>query len=379
VGDIPQLESHGKRSSSMSFAMRWKHENLRFISLTAFIALALTFMFLLMLYGTSMKEITLVVNGEEKTVVTRQWQLDRLLEEQSITIGYHDRISVPARGRLENGDRLVIDQTHPLTLQSDGRQDVVYTVGGTVEEALADLQIILGEYDRTIPALDAAVQPGDRVRIIRVTKVLEEQEKDIPFTVVTKNDAALAKGKEKVVTEGKEGVLLEKVELTYEDGILASQRVLDTTIAQASVDEVVAVGTRKPVTVLSASSPTIQEVTKKGITFGVKQILSEVILTAYHAGIESTGKTPEHPQYGITFSGTTVSEGRTVAVDPKVIPIGWWVYIEGYGFRRAEDKGSGVKGKHIDIYYESGETAKKFGKKRGATVYIVGPKKPETN
>jgi 3D (Asp-Asp-Asp) domain-containing protein len=71
-----------------------------------------------------------------------------------------------------------------------------------------------------------------------------------------------------------------------------------------------------------------------------------------------------------------VKEGRTIAVDPNVIPLGWWVYIEGIGFRRAEDKGSAIKGKKIDIYYDSEAKAERFGKKKGYTVYVIGPSKP---
>ena len=52
---------------------------------------------------------------------------------------------------------------------------------------------------------------------------------------------------------------------------------------------------------------------------------------------------------GLTATGTKVTAGRTIAVDPKVIPYGTKVYIEGYGWRVAEDCGGGVKGKHIDV------------------------------
>lgn len=357
--------------------MRWKHDNMRRSSIVALSAIVLTFMFLLMLYGTSIKKITLIINGEEQVITTTQWKLDRLLEEQSVLIGEHDRISLPRHSKLENGDRLIIDHTHPLELTADGQQRVVYTTGKTVREAFEDLNIQLGALDRTEPSIESFVKPGDPVRIVRVNKVIKEMEKDIPFSIVKKNDAKLANGKEKVVHEGREGVLLETVELTYEDGVLTAERVLDTTINEPSVDKVVAVGTLKPVAVLSASSPNIQEITKKGVTFAVKQILTNVVLTAYDAGVESTGKSEEHPQYGITYSGTRVQEGRTIAVDPKAIPMGWWVYIEGYGFRRAEDKGSGVKGRMIDIYYDDHNFTVQFGKKRGATVYIVGPNKPQ--
>ena len=51
---------------------------------------------------------------------------------------------------------------------------------------------------------------------------------------------------------------------------------------------------------------------------------------------------------GLTATGTVVTAGRTVAVDPSVIPYGTQMYIEGYGFRTAEDCGGAVDGKHID-------------------------------
>ena len=76
-------------------------------------------------------------------------------------------------------------------------------------------------------------------------------------------------------------------------------------------------------------------------------------LTAYTAGYESTGKTPAHPAYGITSSGAKVKENHTIAVDPNVIPIGTYVYIEGIGIRKAEDTGSAIKARRSMIYSRS--------------------------
>lgn len=102
----------------------------------------------------------------------------------------------------------------------------------------------------------------------------------------------------------------------------------------------------------------------------VEKVLSST-LTAYTAGVESTGKTPSHPQYGITYSGVRAEEGRTVAVDPKVIPLGSTVYIEGIGIRKAEDTGSAIKGAKIDVFMNDVQEALTFGVKKNVKVYVL--------
>ena len=52
-----------------------------------------------------------------------------------------------------------------------------------------------------------------------------------------------------------------------------------------------------------------------------------------------------------TASGARCKEGITIAVDPKVIPLGTEVMIDGIGARVAQD--TGVKGKWIDVFMES--------------------------
>ena len=82
------------------------------------------------------------------------------------------------------------------------------------------------------------------------------------------------------------------------------------------------------------------------------------------------------PQLGqaepITATGTSARAGRTVAVDPKVIPLGSKIYIEGLGERIAEDVGGGVKGHHIDVYLGTVPQAVRFGVQRG-TVSVLAP------
>lgn len=78
-----------------------------------------------------------------------------------------------------------------------------------------------------------------------------------------------------------------------------------------------------------------------------------------------------------TIPGTT---GRTangmkaqfgvVAVDPRFIPLGTLLFVEGYGFAIAADTGGAIKGNRIDLCYNSRRTALQFGR-RTVRVHIL--------
>ena len=72
-----------------------------------------------------------------------------------------------------------------------------------------------------------------------------------------------------------------------------------------------------------------------------------------------------------TSTGTQPVEGRTIAVDPTIIPYGSIVYIQGYGYYIAEDSGGAIKQNRIDIYTNSYEYAIQQGRKV-ANVWILG-------
>lgn len=71
-----------------------------------------------------------------------------------------------------------------------------------------------------------------------------------------------------------------------------------------------------------------------------------------------------------TASGTTLTEGRTVAVDKRTIPLGTKIHIEGFGDFIAEDTGSAIKGNRIDVYVSSHAQALQLGIKY-ANVYVA--------
>lgn len=119
---------------------------------------------------------------------------------------------------------------------------------------------------------------------------------------------------------------------------------------------------------VKGSIPTLE----KAINWS-KYPTKEVVATGYTAGVESTGKNPNDPQYGITYSGVKVKRDlySTIAADTNVFPIGSILFIPGYGYGVVADTGSAIKGNRLDLYYETVKDVYEQWGKKSVKVYIV--------
>ncbi|MBM7693615.1 3D (Asp-Asp-Asp) domain-containing protein [Peribacillus deserti] len=97
------------------------------------------------------------------------------------------------------------------------------------------------------------------------------------------------------------------------------------------------------------SAPKVKAASYKEIT---------VTATAYTASCRGCS--------GITATGLNLKKNpnaKAISVDPRIIPLGSKVYVPGYGYAVAADKGSAVKGNKIDVFISSKSKAIQWGRK----------------
>ncbi|NMM55267.1 3D domain-containing protein [Paenibacillus aquistagni] len=378
MGNLVNNEPHDPRSSSKSLALKWKHENVRVVSVIVVVAIAITLVSVLVGFSYQKKTVALFIDGQENTIETRKATLRDVLDEHAIALGAHDKVSTSLDTELEDGISVSIKRAKPVQVTVDGKTNTLYTTEDHVSEALKGFNVTVNDLDKIFPDASTAISNEMEIKVVRITKDVEKREIKVPFQVVKQANGDMLKGTTKVVQQGQEGTIIQNIENTYQDGKLVHSELVEKKVQAKTVNKIVAYGTKKKpeVQVLSATpsskkSAASGSVLKNGINFKYKQKLTNVQLTAYTEEAGSPGAK--------TASGTKVTEGRTIAVDPDVVPLGWWVYIEGYGFYRAEDTGGAVKGKIMDIYFDNSSQVKRFGRKKGNTVYVIGPVKPEAN
>ncbi|MDK8184083.1 3D domain-containing protein [Paenibacillus sp. UMB4589-SE434] len=373
MGNFVNNDPHDPRSSSKSLAMRWKHENVRVVSVIAVVAIAITLVSVLVGFSYSKKTVAIVVDGQERRLETRQETLRDVLDEHTIAVGSHDEVSVALDTEVKDGAQITIERAKPIQITVDGLTKTLYTTKDNVKQALTQLNINLKAQDKIFPSKLTSIASNMNIKVVRVTKGVEERKVKVPYQVVKQANPDMKKGTKKTVQQGQSGLVVQKIEKTFEDGKLVTARMVDKKVQTKQVNKVIAYGTKKEpeLVVLSADSDDVGQSSGGNSDFDYKKKITNVQLTAYTETPGSVGAK--------TASGTKVTEGRTIAVDPKVIPLGWWVYIEGIGFRRAEDTGGAVKGNIIDVYYDSSKQVQRFGRKKGYTVYVIGPVKPEAS
>lgn len=118
----------------------------------------------------------------------------------------------------------------------------------------------------------------------------------------------------------------------------------------------------------------VNQVSKAGISKGNKAqqvVQSTQSSSGKKMTMEATAYSTAQPSLSrYTANGTDLlANPRVVAVDPKVIPLGTMVTVEGYGTYVAADTGGNIKGNRIDIHFSTVQECKNFGR-RNVTLTI---------
>lgn len=227
------------------------------------------------------------------------------------------------------------------------------TTASTVQGAITEYGIALKPQDVVIPELSAAVTEGMEIDLGLVERRVQESKKAVKFTTRTDYTDTLNIGEIIDIQQGKDGLKEEQTETYFLNGVEAFKKTLKSQVLDPSKDAKVLEGT--------ALKQKLYPLKKR---MRVSKILA-MQATAYYPGPEDTWPYAS----GYTSSGLKAGYG-VVAVDPKFIRLKNPLYIEGYGYAVAADRGAAIKGNKIDLCFDTYEEAVRFGRKN-VKVYIL--------
>jgi len=307
-------------------------------------------------YASLKKEITLQDEDKKIVVTTFKSTVKDLLEEKGIKLKKEDVVTPSLDTSLKKGMKVTIKRAVPITICVGGKAKDIYTAASNVKEVLQQNSITLGPQDKVNMSLDTPVFKYMYIDVTKVTEKIVTQEVDIPYQTETVKNDNMERGQVRVVQQGEVGKKQIVMKVIYKNGKEVAKNIIKEKIIKNPVNQIVHIGTLGIFT------------TSRGETFRYREVRT-MVATAYDSSEDSTGKKPGDPDYGITATGIKATRG-VIAVDPRVIPLGTKLYVEGYGFGIAADTGGAIKGNKIDVYFPTREEVMRWGR-RYVKVYIL--------
>ncbi len=312
------------------------------------------------------KTITVSADGKQYRIVTLSSTYAKALEAKNIILGPDDKAVPSLDSKITNGGTLQITRAANVKVNVDGKLLSIKSAECNVAEMLKSEGIKLSEYDKVSPSKDSQLKEGLDVTVTRVTTSDVTETSPVAFTTATKDDSTLLKGTTKVVQNGVNGEKTTVTRVFYEDGKEVSRSVVSETVTKEPVQKILASGTKTAAagtTVASASETT----DSRGTSLSYSKVLT----------VKATAYSEDEPgnSWGLqTAMGVDAvrdpSGWSTIAVDPRIIPLGTKVYVEGYGYAIAQDTGSAIIGMHIDCFFYTVADMNAWGT-RTVNVYIL--------
>lgn len=303
------------------------------------------------------KTVTMEIDGKEETFVTYKGTVKDVLDTNGVEVNPKDKVQPALNSKVSEGDTISIKRAVSVELTVGDKQVKIDTAEDTIEEMLEVEEELKNQgiefnegLDEITPALNTKITSNLKINLVKVEVKKELAKEAIDFDVVVETDANLDSGLEEVRQDGASGEKEVTYEIVYKNGEEFSRAVKSSKVVAEPVNKVVAQGTRKTFA------------SREGQLLNYKSVIY-CESTAYSGGgVTATGTVPVRDPNGIS----------TIAVDPRVIPLGSLVYVEGYGRAVAADTGGAIKGNIIDVYVNSeAEAYNNWGRKYNVPVYIL--------
>ena len=305
--------------------------------------------------------VTIDVNGKKNLVAYDGGTVADFLTENNIKVGDNQIVLPTLNTAIENDAVVYVRNAKPVKVTDGGETKVLVLAYGTVEESLAMAGIPLGEEDTTDAKRDAQIEKLSKLTIHRVTYQEKTETVKVAFEKEKKNDDKMELGETKIGTKGVDGEKQVVKRTKYVDGKKVEEKVVSEKVTKKPVNEVTLVGTKGAANTGTAGTFT----DSNGVKVAYKELLtgSGTAYTAPAGSSTATGA-PAH------FGG--------VAIDPTVIPYGSKLYVEScdgsivYGYCTAidtggfADDGSGI----IDVFYDTYDECVNWGR-RDVNVYVI--------
>jgi len=259
----------------------------------------------------------------------------------------------------------------------------------TVGQALAAMGVSLTALDHVTPALNAMARQNMTIRVRKVENHLSITHRPVPAQLLYRPTTAIRAGTKQQIQAPRQGQIEIIQRVWTLDGRETGRVFVSHKLAVAPRPRIIALGARsnimpeniRPhrryaraqgyVNSYRGGSPrdrangvsTVIQSSDSG-TLRPIRCLDNVLATGYSAGVAGGGIS------NWTATGVRCTYGA-IAVDPRVIPLGTKMYIEGYGYGFACDTGGAIKGNHIDLAFDSARAAMNHGKTR-VRVWILG-------
>jgi uncharacterized protein YabE (DUF348 family) len=256
-------------------------------------------------YTTLSKDVTLSVDGKDRTIHTFGGDVQSVLASQGIRTGPHDQV-VPAPGTpVHDGTQISVRFGRQLDVNVDGRKHEYWTTATTVASAmeqlglhfqdarlstsrsasidrqgmllqittpkrlviqvadqhprkrevaaltvrdlLRQLHVKVDRNDRVRPGMGHILKNGDRVVVTRFgTKTKHVSDQAIPFQTVQRSDGSMLRGNTRTIRAGHTGLRNVTYKVFFRNGHVTRREVVSQQVLRQPVARIVAVGTKAP-------------------------------------------------------------------------------------------------------------------------------------